>query len=215
MKEYYKKYKELRKNKRIRALMSLGLWLIFFMFVAIIFNTAGRPATPVPSAPTPTTLETYKNVESYEFEFVIDTLIEEQTIISGIYYNENYYFENDNKEYYLTDDVLYLVDTDNKILTSVLDKFLELDIRFLKNSALLKIMSESEVDNAVEYKDGTIKTTYTGLLDDNTINMIVEEQNKIINNISITFDRYVIEINYTNINNINNYKTNYNTYIIK
>lgn len=215
MKEYYRKYKELRKNKRIRALMSLGLWLIFFLFVAIIFNTAGRTATPIPSTPTQTTLDTYKNVESYEFEFIIDTLIEEQTIISGIYYNENYYFENDNKEYYLTDDVLYLVDTNNKNLTPVSDKFLDLDIRFLKNSALLKIMSEGIVDNAVEYKDGTIKTTYTGLLDDSYINMVTEEQNKIINNINIMFNQYVIEINYTNINNINNYKTNYDTYIIK
>lgn len=65
--EYVKLIKELWKKPRWHALMVIGLYLLFFLIMGMILTLTRQPQNQKQ-----TILESYKNLETYDFNFVVN-----------------------------------------------------------------------------------------------------------------------------------------------
>lgn len=236
MKEFKEFIKDAIHDKRKKAILSLALWFLFFVIVFLLMG--GRNTIPkevhyqyssnsnvITTSPT----ENYKNMENFEFNYVVEITENNLTDtynISGTYYKNKYYFELLNNKYLIDNNTIYLVDDINKQLKEI-DKndpksiFYRFDIRVLNKDSIYTFISSSTEENSTIYKDGTKSITYLYKNYENkTIDLIVSVKENMINSITLNFNNYFsdryqlfkVSINYQNINNIMEYNKNYNEY---
>lgn len=156
MKEKFKKFKEFTSDKRNGAIVKLGFWFIFLLFVIIyvrVMNskTPNYVKDPVNDLPLTITegVKTFKNVNNYEYsiEYNYNGNILK---VDGKKYNDKWLFNYNDNEYYY-DGNLYLLKENMKeeVDKTNIEYLLMFDIKkiydYLLNS---KYVSKTEnVDN--------------------------------------------------------------------
>lgn len=240
MKKYIEIFKEVRGNKRKKALFSLILWFVFFL---MLFALIGRPpenltvndySTKNSNSITSTgsSINNYNLMENFEFSYLIE--ITENNVsdvykVNGTYYDGKYYFTIDNINYYLDNNVVYIVNEIDKQLQefssidtkNILNRF---DVTLLTKSSIYTMITSSEEETKTSYKDGTIVKSYIYTNHDSTtVNITTTEYSDILNNVTLDYTNYFknanyqafkVTCNYQNINNIVEYNKDYSNYTI-
>lgn len=233
-------FKEIKSNKRKKALFSLAFW---FIFIFVITRMIGKP----PADYYVTSTEKKSNVvddsksgkdnlnksKSFEYEYKINYNYNNKdysyTII-GTFYEDKNYFELNNRNYYEKDNKIYLVDEDNKMLKLITKEikgkyFGVINIDLLLKKGLYTIIDSSVEESRTSYKDGTTLINYTYVTSDNKKLLIsTTEDNGIISNIDLDFKNYNTDKKYAsykvnillkNINNIASYNKSYDEYKVE
>ena len=186
--------KEMFKSERGRGLFKLGVFVIFFIFVAIMFHSGDSITTPVPVVEK-TPFEKYSEMTNYTYQYkYLDN------IIDGKMYRNILYFAIDENKYRVENDIVYLNDE-----VSTLDKEYLYDNHKIANLIEKdKIISKNE-----DYSLNIVATTYSvdvTKLDNiyDVMNITLYEQEKEINKVVISFTKEdvesLIEINYSLVN---------------
>lgn len=210
---YIKKAKEFLKDPKKKALTQLAIYGVFFIFVFILINSSGnRVSTPIVEE-SKTPIEYYEDMASYDYK-VTYTNIDKVDVIEGTYYENTSLFTYNNLKYYY-DDLLYVIDNDSYILSNI-----EYDVSKIFNKNLHTMFDNLNEESKTTYKDGKVITNYT--LDSkvihqylyntestytNLVNVSITESNEIVTHISIDLINLglhlnKIEVEYSNINNI-------------
>jgi hypothetical protein len=231
MKENYRKYKELMKNPKYKALNQLVLWFMFFGIIYLIVLLGFGSRIPISSTDNNVkekiTLDNYIEMNSFVFsyDFKYQDTIDKELNINGTFIDDKYYFKIDETEYYY-DNKLYMVKRDNKKLISnpdigIADFLFEIDYKTIHNW-----IKDSSKESETKYKDGMIITDYLYSIDDTKNIMIkISEKDKRINNITLDlvdflstndlrYNKFELYIEYTNVNNIDSIDNNYDEYEI-
>ena len=220
-----KELKEMLKNPKKKALVQLGLYAIFFIFVAILLRGAdNKPTKIIEEQKSP--IEFYEDMESYNYK-VTYTNIDKVDTIDGIYVDNISIFNFNNFKYYYEED-LYIIDNDSYYLMDI-----EYNISKIFNNNLINIIEDLEEESKTTYKDGTIVTNYT--IDSNELYnylfdleynydnkctiTITENENEIynividINNLGLNLTK--IEVEYSNMDMIEDLEFNIDNYTYK
>lgn len=231
MKKYLEYIKEIRKDKRKSAITSLVLWVLFFV---VIISLAGgtpkditiRTSDEDTKESLKTSIDNYKDMNSYDVNYLVETNVNNYTLNSTYYDGKNYYIYNTDN-YYLDNDVLYYVDNTNKQLKKINinnnSVFDIIDIKLLTKESLYTIITSSEEESKTSYKDGKIVRNYIYTTSDNRkMYITTTEINNTINTIVIDYKEYFntgytilkVTCNYQNINDILEYNKDYTNYQI-
>ncbi len=218
--KFIKKVRENLKDPKKKSLTLLGLYAIFFIFVFVLLQSAQtRNVSNIPKIEENNTGNT---IDSYEYIYKItnNTKINE---ITGTHKDNKDLFIYNELKYYKEDNVIYLYEKEN--LKEV--ETLGVDIDKYNYDNVKKIIDASNLVDETIYKDESSKNTYNiDLLDylnllneensckndcSNIIIPITVNSNNYINSVTIDLSEYykykfLIEINYSNINNIDNIK---------
>ena len=193
--EAYKKYKELRSNSRTSAIMSLGIWLVFFIVIIIFVRgiNSGNSSRQINNV--------NSRLNNYEY-----TYINNQMTVFGQIYDGKQIFTISNNKYYYNGENVYLVN----------GKMLELMPNFDLN--ILKITAKMIDDLTINLdftQNGEVRQYLVPLV--NFINLYefdvrvdlseASNYNIIVQKYYDEDDLYKIEVdlsNYYKFNNLNN-----------
>lgn len=218
MKEKFKKFKEFTSDKRNGALVKLGFWFIFLLFVIIYVrvmnsktpNYVNEPVNDLP----PTITEGAKNFKDVEiYEYSIEYNYNGNILkVDGKKYNDKWLFNyNDNTYYY--DGNLYLLKENEKeeVDKTNIEYFLMFDIQkiydYLLNS---KYVSKTEnVNNELIITSNlTLEDTLNKIETVNKGNNL-ESINIDLTNYYKTKDENCVNLNivikYSNLNNVEDF----------
>ena len=131
-------------NPRLKALLILSLYLIFF--VVIILMVRLSPSKKIKNEPNDSLnpLEEFSNKYDYDFKIIVDN-----NEINGHYSMNLITFEFDNKEYHYQNNVLEPDDF----------KYDEI-LNFIDTSYIYKLIKNKQIYSKTEYSDSTICNTY-------------------------------------------------------
>ena len=229
--KYIKEVRELLRDPKKKSLTLLGIYFIFFIFVYVVLN-ASSTSTPTPvieeeEKEVLNTLENYKLMESYNYKITY-TGLNKIDIMEGIYYKGNSLFSYNNMKYYL-EDFIYIIDNNTYYLAN-----LEYDITKVFNNNLYNILNsaseglktsyEGNIEEVNYYIDSNIMYKYLYNIDintyTNTVGIIVTKKDNIITNITLDLTNLntnitKIDIEYSNINKIENLEFNKENYTYK
>ena len=229
--KYIKEVRELLRDPKKKSLTLLGIYFIFFIFVYVVLN-ASSTSTPTPvieeeEKEVLNTLENYKLMESYNYKITY-TGLNKIDIIEGIYYKGNSLFSYNNMKYYL-EEFIYIIDNNTYYLAN-----LEYDITKVFNNNLYNILNsaseglktsyEGNIEEVNYYIDSNIMYKYLYNIDintyTNTVGIIVTKKDNIITNITLDLTNLntnitKIDIEYSNINKIENLEFNKENYTYK
>lgn len=225
--KYINIIKEFLKDPKKKALTQLGVWAIFFVFVFMFLNSGSdTPVVNTSVDDTKTAIETYSDMKGYTYK-VTYTNLDKIDIIEGTFYNNTSLFTFNNIKYYY-ENSLYIIDNDSYYLGNI-----EYNISKIFNSNLKTIINELVEESKTTYKDGTIVTNYT--IDSNkvykylyevesvytnNINVSITEKDNIVTNVvfdltNLGLNLTKIEVEYSNINNIESLEFNKDNYTYK
>lgn len=214
----YKKLKEFVSDKHNRALVIMGLYLIFFIFMGVFFRTYTGDKKIENNTKTP--IQVFSELSNYEYSYdykVDDNL----TSISGKVYKNTNYMTMDNVDYYISDKSYQIIDDGFKEIE--LNKLFCITPSMIYNYVLTgKVVAKNE-----DYETNTTTTKYSiylSKLDETITNGIfyvtVYETSNVINHISIDVTNYLkqteeinnatIDINYFNIDGVSNFTNVFN-----
>lgn len=220
---------------RRKALLKLMLWGFFLMFVFFSLGDfrgdyrareeqfAKMREESSEAKKKDTSLDKIKN---YEYSYLLNINNKGKNYIykvEGTYFNDVYYFTINNNNYAIKEDKVYLVDDVKKELKQAVFKgvYSTIDLRMLGSKTMNTIISSSEKIDSKEYNDGSTLTKYKYQNYDGKYMVLeVMVKDKVISNIkidytnysNIKYDKYSIEINYLNINNLKSYDKDYSEY---
>lgn len=215
MKNFFEKLKELWKHPRYKSLMKLGL---YFLIVVIAFGllTLGKlTSEPVKYTEPKTPLENYLEMKNYEYTYDIKYQKKNQTInqmFNGTKYEDINEFKYLNKKYYILSDNIY-----NKETNEIVNNLTEFNLLYLEPNSIVELITSVDVKESItKYNDSNSKKEYVINFDGSIIYItIFEEDNYIVKvNLDVTdmvkktskdITSYIVEINYSNINNISSY----------
>lgn len=242
MKKFWEIVKNAFKDKRKRAVISLGFWIIFFIAV---FVMVGGPVnidyeyqkrtsssnSNISKPVTKNTLENFKKVDNTEFTYDVTITEYNKTLnykIEGTYYDKDYYFTLDGVSYYLKDDIIYLVDDVNHNLVTFRPDanhlFNRMDgklMQMLRISELYTTLTSSEEQTKTTYKDNTTVTSFAyKVYDGRSIAIKMTEKDNKLGVLSLDYTNYAVpktqlfrvDITYNNMDNIADYNKDYHTY---
>lgn len=188
--------KELLKTERGRGLFKLGVFVIFFAFVTVLFHSGGDVVDPMPKPVVEkTSFEKYSEMTNYTYTYqYLDNIIE------GKVYRNTLYFSIGEVNYTVKNGIVY-----------VNDEEVELDSNYLyDNHKIASLIDKDKVISKNEdYSLNIVATTYSvdvtkidNLYD--VMNITLYEQEKEINKVVITMVKdevtSSIEINYSLVN---------------
>lgn len=231
MKEKYRAFKEWKKNPRHRALFELLCWFIFFGILYLIavsgvfspkYRTSNRDNES--GKMTNDSIENYINMSSFEYQYIIN--YDDNTItIEGIVYDGKNYFTIDDNKYY-EDEILYLVDEENKLLIANPEIELPILLSEIDRNAIYLWLNDGSTYEKISYNDGsTSKIIKYSPTEEYVIEISTKEKEHLINSLeidltellqakNIVYNTFLVNITYTNINNISSYEKNYDDYKI-
>lgn len=221
--KYIKNMREALKDPKKKALTQLGLYAIFFAFVFILVGLSNTVPSDVVVEEYKTPKKNYEDMVSYNYK-IIYTSMDRIDVIEGAYYNSTSLFTYNNLRYYY-EDYLYVINDNSYALSSI-----EYNIAKIFNKNLFTIFNELEEVSTTTYKNGMIMTDYKidsnkiynylfdeGSTYSNTTNISITEKENVITSIvldltNLGLNLNKIEIEYTNIDNIENLNFNKNNY---
>lgn len=204
--EFIRKVREWLKDPKKKALTQLGLYAIFFVFVFILIGMGNNSSTPnyVPE-------ETNKEVTNYEYIYKINNneIINQ---ITGTLNNNEDIFNYNGLNYEKKEGIVYLNNTPVTIDFDV-DRYKYKNIELLIENAdskttytdSSKVVYNMNID---EYFTLLNEVNNCSIMDCSIINIpITVEQDNYISHVLIDLSnyygyKYIIEINYNNINKI-------------
>lgn len=198
--------KELFKSKRGRAVLNLGAYVIFFIVIAVFFQTGGStPSTqPEENNVTKTPIQVFDEMTNYEYSYQRDSIS-----INGKVYRDNMYFTLDGSEYYVNDKIYQIINSE-KVEISDLD-----ELYLINNHDISKYLNHSILVSKNEnYEEKVIENKYH--IDNESVNYDVEnmyitlyERDNVIYKVSIELDNDNIEIEYKNVGKVSNFTIDY------
>lgn len=231
MKEKYRAFKEWRKNPRHNALFQLLCWFIFFATLYLlacsgVFSPKYRASSRDDNVGKVTndSIENYINMNSFEYQYIINYDDNTVTIDGIVYDGKNYFSIGDNK--YYEDEVIYLVDEENKLLIANPEIDLPISLSQIDRTAIHLWLSEGSTYEKISYNDGsTSKIIRYSPTEEYVIEIDIKENEHLINSLEIDlvellqaknmqYNNFKVNISYTNINNISSYEKNYDEYEI-
>lgn len=214
MKEKFKKFKEFTSDKRNGAIVKLGFWFIFLLFVIIyvrVMNSKQPKYIPTENLPQTITegVKNFKDVKIYEYSIEYNYNGNILKVI-GKKYNDKWLFNYNDIEYYY-DGNLYLIKDDLKeeVDKTNIEYLLMFDIQkvydYLLNSEYTNRSEDFENNNLIigsKFKlDNTVNEIKT-VNKDNTLESI----NMDLTNYYKTKDENCVNLNivikYSNLNNV-------------
>ena len=213
MKEYYNKFKEFRKDPKKRSISLIILYGIFFLFVIIYI----RGNNSVNNIEQKEEVNNTENVTNYEYSYEIN--VDDDIInVDGIFLDNKELFEIDNIKYFIQDNKIFLNNQNEEVS-------LNYPLIHLNYNSLKKFINSFVYESKTEYKDSNTKYEYN--INNNEVAKFFEEDNnndgltniivyesEFINKIEINLsnyynkNKYIITVNYNNINNISNIQIN-------
>lgn len=194
------------KNPKLKGIVQLVFWIIFFAFIAIIFRSANKNNDTK-------SVEEHKkedSVNSYEYVYEYQDSIN-NIKITGTYSNEKEVFLFNNNKYYYIDNIYYdAITRQNANITYALGEW--------RYNSIKDLMDKNSYSNKTEYKDGNIKYEYT--IDhlvynsyyntnyDTDLILNINEVNNHISEVTINYGFGQVKITYEKINEINNIDIN-------
>lgn len=215
LKNFFKKIKELWKNPKLKGVVQLVFWLLFFIVVALLFRSASFGNVKDNKKNANSLKKDISNnngvVLSYEYSYNYSDNIGNSTYITGINYkNKNVFYQENDKYYYVNN--RYYNALDNSIIEYPYN-LIEWQYSNIKN-----IINSNKYSNVTKYKDGLNKYEYIINYEDynnyynknytSNIIMNVTMENKIIKEVTINYGFGSVIITYTNINGIENLEIN-------
>lgn len=207
IKNFFKTLNVWFKNPKLKGVVQIIFWVIFFVIVAIIFRTAEKSQKQISEI---NENEQNEEVTSYEYEYQYSDSLNTM-IISGTYYDKKEVFYFNNNKYYLIDNIYY--NALDKTVVNFDYAFNEWSYKSIKN-----IMDNNSYSNKTSYKSSDIKYEYiinnliynnyygTNYQDDIVLNITVKK-NK-ISDVVINYGFASVTISYTNINEIDEMEIN-------
>lgn len=193
MKEYWKKFREMRKDPKKRSIYLLIIYGIFFIFVFAYMKFSQYQSAPINEENIDnekTTIVDDNNVTGYEYEVTLN--IENDVIkIVGSFYEGNQIFTVNETKYYQKDNNIYLYDD-----KSLVDK-IEYPINKYLYSKINTIIQNYQYDSKTEYKDNNIKYVY--YLSNEEIAKLFNEESLNEGNVEITIYKnndYISKVEY-------------------
>ena len=213
MKEYYNKFKEFRKDPKKRSISLIILYGIFFLFFIIYI----RGNNSVNNIEQKEEVNNTENVTNYEYSYEIN--VDDDIInVDGIFLDNKELFEIDNIKYFIQDNKIFLNNQNEEVS-------LNYPLIHLNYNSLKKFINSFAYESKTEYKDSNTKYEYN--INNNEVAKFFEEDNnndgltniivyesEFINKIEINLsnyynkNKYIITVNYNNINNISNIQIN-------
>ena len=210
MKEYFRKFNEIRKNPKKRSISLLIIYGIFFIIVFIyIYNT--KPIN------TPNEINSFNDslgkVSNYEYD--IEFNINDELISFN-----GYYLNSENK---LNIDSNYTLNNNVIMYKGIIIRY-DLIINKLSYNSMDNFIKNYEYESKTEYKDSNIKYEY--IINNKDIASYLGEDNKYEGNTNITVykkdyiseididlsnyynSKYIIKIKYESVNNISSVDIN-------
>lgn len=215
-------FREIWKNKRYRALIILGVYFVFFLFlIGSIRNNQGNVPPTSDSTTTNTSFESLDNYEAtYTFmidstsHFVHTTRYQEEEVIE---------VEETSEEYYIKGDTFYSVK--NQKLETTSDKLYGISFFKLRPDELSKLLKYSTFQHQTEFQDNRVRKVYQmtvkgffSWLDgsfhdaEEIVTITTEEISGLMTTFTIDLSNYqneTITITYQNHNQLSNLETNY------
>ncbi|MDD4808734.1 MAG: hypothetical protein PHP12_01655 [Bacilli bacterium] len=147
MTKFIKKVKELWGIPRYKALMKLGLWVIFFVFAVAYINSSNQPSpskdnhNQIKSA-----LSNYSQRDNYKFSFKMNGQITEE--LTGKQYKDRMIIEYHEKSYYIEDGTLYLLKEEG--IDSKVDDVLPFDLLLFMPQQLYNLIQLGTLEEKIE-----------------------------------------------------------------
>lgn len=215
MKEKFKKFKEFTSDKRNGALVKLGFWFIFLLFV-IIYVRVMNSKTPkyIPTENLPQTItegvKNFKSVNSYEYsiEYNYNGNIFK---MNGKKYNDKWLINYNDINYYYDGNILTNADTKEEVDKTNIDLILMVDAQkvydYLLNS---EYVSKTEnVNNELIIKSKVALDNTENEIETINKDNILESININLTNYYKTKDENCLNLNvsikYSNLNNIEDF----------
>lgn len=221
IKNYISLFKEYWKNPRYNALMKLGLWFIFLVFVSIFLRSGlSNEKKYYKQIENNSPINSFSKNDNYDFEYNITYNLNNLKVRGSNYKNTMLYnIERDNNTYYVDDNKYYRLVNDKKI---DVNNTLPFNIGMIKPDVIYQLIKLGNLDytkeNSNQSKEECYKiklSDYTKLVEGKqinsdeliTINYLIKD-NEIIsvgldltNYIKISYPNtiiYKLEINYAN-----------------
>ena len=200
-------------NPRLKGVVQLIFWIIFFFIVALMFRSGKKTDEITKNSVNnkdEQTITTGNEVISYEYEYkyIDDT---NNVIITGIHYNDKEKFTLNNIKYYSIEDKYYdeISNTETDISLSI-DEWSYNKIKY--------ITDHNPYSNLIKYKNGeekyeynidkdTYNSYYGRIYPSNIIISITKDKNTISEAI-VNYGFGSVDIKYTNINEIDSLDIN-------
>ena len=162
--ENFKKFKELYANRRYRAMMILGLYVIFFLIVVAIITTGKTAIMDNDDNQDLTTIDKFKAMNNYEYSYNVEKSFGKDVIYFDIegkrYFNkEEFNIKDDINGYYVEDNVVYL--TRDNVKEKLLDGPLSIDLVKLRPFNLANLIQMAQLETSTNnYTDDTVEKNY-------------------------------------------------------
>lgn len=223
--DFIRKVRENLKDPKKKSLTLLGIYFVFFIVVfALLSGGDNYIEPPITEEENISVMDNYKDMQSYQYKFSYTNngLI---NIVEGTYFNGTSLFNYNGNKYYFENDLLYIINNDSYSLGNI-----EYNITKLFSNNLYSILTELIEQSTTTYNDGTKEINYT--MDaskfynyyfdtqssyQTVINLKIKEFDNNITNIvfdlsNLNIELTKIEIEYNNINNIQNLEFNKDNY---
>jgi hypothetical protein len=206
MKDTYKTIKELLKNKRYRALVILGLYLVFMSIIVMAIRNAPTNEITIDNR-----LAEFKLKTNYNYNYSIITTnddIEETKLILGSRFDNKNQLIFEEKTY-VFDNVLIGFPINQIDITKLQYDYIYEYIKLatltnaddISNNYSISLSSFMRIANRVSITSNdpiTIKVFFTN----NVITQIELDLTSYVNYNQDLYDKYMVVINYTNIGNV-------------
>ena len=188
--KFIKQIKEALKDPKKKAITSLVLYLLFFVFVYFIITSASDNISYIPD----------DTEEKMNYNYVID--IDEnniKTVVNGVY-SDIESFNYNNATYTIKDNLIYLNDVvvDNPIKYNITDYYYD---------SINELIKKSEFIEKTTYRDNNTKTVYNIKVSDFFNNTNYECLDNCLNDIVISVyeESYIYNV-IIDLTSVNNYK---------
>ena len=212
-------FKKLMKNKRYKALFKLGLFILFFITIFLVFDL-GQGEKYLNENQLQSNKNSLYELNNYSFSYIVKNAniyneLSTSLTINGYRNKEKYVFEvlEHNSKYYY-EDKLYTYNTE--IVPYMGESFI--DIKLYNPENIKKYIDKSNLDSTTTYSDGKVKkiykidvVTFSSFINDNVITtdkditITIYENNGELESVELdllNYNKSNIMISYHNINNI-------------
>lgn len=187
---------DLLKTPRGRAIIKLGLYLVFFVVIAVLFHASNSTSNTKPDVPKKSALEVYSDMTNYEYTYLYN-----DTLMNGKVYRDSLYFEINEDAYYVNKNVYKVNKETNEIEPVELDKLYYIDNHMISNY----IKKGNIIGKNEDYMNNVISITYGIDNEDEKLNVTTYEKDELIFKVVLNIDTNTIEINYSNIGKVSNF----------
>ena len=187
---------DLLKTPRGRAIIKLGIYFIFFVIVAFLFHTGTDTPSTKPDVPKKSAVEAYSDMTNYEYTYQYNDIL-----MNGKVYRDKIYFEINEDAYYVNENVYKVNKETNEIEPVELDKLYYIDNHMISDY----IKKGNIIGKNEDYMNDVTSITYGVDTEDTNLSVTTYEKDDLIFKVVLNIDTNTIEINYSNMDKVNNF----------